>query len=301
MNSLRALLNPASIAIIGASSDFSKVNGRPLKHLLDKGYTGRIYPVNPKYAAINGLACFATIAAIPERVDLAIVAVPAKFVAAVLEELGEHGVGAVIVFSSGFAELGQAGRALESSASAVAARYRMRLCGPNCLGLINAFERVIATFGQYADGPTPPGPVGFVTQSGAFGTAIAARARRRELGLGYFVNTGNESDVTFAQVMREVLADPRITVGAGYIEGLRDSRELIELAEFALAAGKPLVLTKVGRSAAGARAAASHTGSLAGADAVFDGVIRQHAIIRARTEEHMLDIVEGFTYCDLPA
>src|SRR3954469_13274960 len=100
MNSLRALLNPASIAIVGASSDFSKVNGRPLKHLLEKGYAGRIYPVNPKYAAINGLACFAGIADIPEKVDLAIVAVPAKFVASVLKELGEHGVGAVIVFSS---------------------------------------------------------------------------------------------------------------------------------------------------------------------------------------------------------
>lgn len=300
MNSLRALLNPASIAIIGASSEFAKVNGRPLKHLLDKGYAGRIYPVNPKYDAINGLACFPSVAAIPGPVDLAIVAVPAKFVAAVLRELGAHRAGAVIVFSSGFAELGAAGRALESEVSAVAREYGMRLCGPNCLGLINAFERVIATFGQFADGATPPGPVGFVTQSGAFGTAIAALARRRELGLGYFVNTGNESDVTFAQVMREVLADPRIEVGAGYIEGLRDGTELIELAEFALGAGKPLVLTKVGKSDAGARAAASHTGSLAGADAVFDGVIREHGIIRARNEEHMLDIVEGFTYCGLP-
>jgi acetyltransferase len=204
------------------------------------------------------------------------------------------------VFSSGFAELGAGGRALEMEISAIAREAGMRLCGPNCLGLVNAFERVIATFGQYADGATPPGPVGFVTQSGAFGTAIAALARRRGLGLGYFVNTGNESDVTFAQVMREVMADPRIRVGAGYIEGLRDGAELIALAKFALNAGKPLVLTKVGTSNSGARAAASHTGSLAGADAVFDGVIRQHGIIRARNEEHMLDMVEGFAYCDLP-
>jgi acetate---CoA ligase (ADP-forming) len=300
MNSLRALLNPASIAIIGASADFAKVNGRPLKHLLDKGYAGRIYPVNPKYTAINGLACFPAIADVPGPIDLAIVAVPAKFVAAVLRELGAQRVGAVIVFSSGFAELGEAGRVLEAEVTAVARAAGMRLCGPNCLGLINAFERVIATFGQFADGATPPGPVGFVTQSGAFGTAIAALARRRELGLGYFVNTGNEGDVTFAQVMREVLADPRIKVGAGYIEGLRDGAELIELAQAALTAGKPLVLTKVGRSDSGARAAASHTGSLAGADAVFDGVIRQYGIIRARNEEHMLDIVEAYAYCGLP-
>ncbi len=300
MTSLRPLLDPASIAIIGASADFTKVNGRPLKHLLDKGYAGKIYPVNPKYADIKGVKCYPDVAAIGAPVDLAIVAVPAKLVAATLRELAAHKVRAVIAFSSGFAETGEAGRALEDEARRIARDSGMRLCGPNCLGLINAFERVIATFGQFADGATPAGPVGFVTQSGAFGTAIAALARRRELGLGYFVNTGNESDVTFAQVMREVLADPRITVGAGYIEGLRDGAELVELAEFALEAGKPLVLTKVGRSAAGARAAASHTGSLAGADAVFDGVIRQHAIVRARSEEHMLDIVEGFTYCGLP-
>jgi acetyltransferase len=148
MNSLRALLNPASIAIIGASADFAKVNGRPLKHLLDKGYAGRIYPVNPKYTAISGLACFPAIADVPGPIDLAIVAVPAKFVAAVLGELGAQRVGAVIVFSSGFAELGEAGRALEAEVTDVARAAGMRLCGPNCLGLINAFERVIAHSGR---------------------------------------------------------------------------------------------------------------------------------------------------------
>lgn len=300
MNKLQPLLSPGSIAILGASSDFTKVNGRPLKHLLDKGYAGRLYPVNPKYASLGGIPCYAAIADIPGPVDLAIVAVPARFVSSVMRDLGRHAVKSVVIFSSGFAELGTAGRALEAELATIAREFGMRVCGPNCLGLINAFEQVIATFGQYADGATPAGPVGFVSQSGAFGTAIAALARQRGLGLGYFVNTGNESDVTFAQVMREVLADPRIAVGAGYIEGLRDGAEMLALAEFALAAGKPLVLTKVGRSKAGARAAASHTGSLAGEDAVFDGVIRQHGVIRARNEEHMLDLVEGFTCCELP-
>ncbi|MEO7726172.1 MAG: CoA-binding protein, partial [Burkholderiales bacterium] len=244
MSNLRALLSPASIAIIGASADFTKVNGRPLKHLIDKGYRGRIYPVNPKYTTLGGVACYSAIADIPGPVDLAIVAVPARSVAPILRELGAASVKSVIVFSSGFAETGAEGRALELELGEIARDSGLRLCGPNCLGIINAFENVIATFGQFADGATPAGPVGFVTQSGAFGTAIAALARRRELGFGYFVNTGNESDVTFSQVMREVLADERITVGAGYIEGLRDGAELIEVAEFALAAGKPLVLAK---------------------------------------------------------
>ena len=225
-NGLQALLSPASIVIVGASADYSKVNGRPLKHLIEKGYAGKLYAVNPKYTNINGVACYPRVADVPKPVDLAIVAVPAHAVAAVLRELGTCGVKSVIVFSSGFAELGAEGRALETEIASIARESGMRLCGPNCLGVVNAFERVIATFGQYADGAIPAGPVGFVTQSGAFGTAIAALARRRELGFGYFVNTGNESDVTFAQVMREVLADPRIKVGAGYIEGLRDGAEM---------------------------------------------------------------------------
>ena len=301
VNELRSLLSPASIAILGASSDFTKVNGRTLKFLIEKGYAGRIYPVNPKYQQIGTLKCYPTIDAVPEPVDLAVVALPARLVARTLRGLGRRGVKSAIVFSSGFAETGAAGRTMEQEVSAAARAAGVRLLGPNCLGLINAFDRVIATFGQFADGDTPAGPVGFVTQSGAFGTAIAALARRRNLGLGYFVNTGNEGDVDFVQVMRAVLDDPRIRVGAGYIEGLKNGRGLMELAETALALRKPLVLSKVGRTGAGARAAASHTGALAGADNVFDGVIRGRGIIRARNEEHMLDMVEAFAHCGLPA
>lgn len=300
MNNLQPLLNPRSIAILGASSDFGKVNGRTLKYLLEKGYAGRIFPVNPKYQEIGGVRCYPDVAAIREPVDLAVVALPARLVSASVRELGKHGVGCAVVFSSGFAETGEAGRALEQELVAAARAAGVRLCGPNCLGVINAFDRVIATFGQFAEGDAPPGPVAFVTQSGAFGTAIAALARRRGIGLGYFVNTGNEADVDFAQVMRAVLVDPRIRVGAGYLEGLKDGAELTALADEALWLGKPLVLTKVGKTRAGARAAASHTGALAGADIVFDGVIRQHAIVRARNEEHMLDLVEAFTYCAPP-
>src|SRR5688572_15128397 len=161
---LQPLLSPRSIAILGASSDYNKVNGRPLKHLRDKGYAGKIYPVNPKYREIGGLACYPDVAALPEAVDLAIIALPARQVARALRELGRNGTRAAIVFSSGFAEVGAAGQALEDEAKAAAREHGVRLCGPNCLGLINAFERVIATFGQFADGSTPAGPVGFVTQ-----------------------------------------------------------------------------------------------------------------------------------------
>jgi len=301
MNSLQSLLNPASIAILGASADLDKINGRTLRFLLEKGYRGRIFPVNPKYPTIAGLRCYPDVAALPEAPDLAVIAVPAAHVLASVRDLALRGGRSAVIFSSGFAEMGAAGRRLEHEVAAAARDAGIRLCGPNCLGLINAWEQVIATFGQFAEGATPPGPVAFVTQSGAFGTAIAALARRRGMGLGYFINTGNECDVDFVQMMHAVLEDPRIRVGAGYLEGVRDGAGLKSLAEHALSLGKPLALTKVGRTATGAKAAASHTGALAGTDAVFDGVIRGLGIARARNEEHMLDIVEVLGACKLPA
>lgn len=300
MDMMRALLDPRSIAILGASADLSKVNGRTLRFLLDKGYRGAIYPVNPKYTEIAGLRCHADVDSLPQAPDLAVIVVPAAQVTESVQALARRGCSAAVIFSSGFAEMGEAGRRLELEITALARAAGMRLCGPNCLGLINAWSQVIATFGQFAEGPTPPGPVSFVTQSGAFGTAIAALARERFLGLGYFINTGNECDVDFVQMMRATLDDPRIRVGAGYLEGVRDGAGLIELAGYALDSGKPLVLTKVGRTGAGARAAASHTGALAGSDAVFDGVIRGRGVTRARNEEHLLDILEVLAAGRLP-
>ena len=286
------LLHPASIAIIGASANLDKVNGRPLKHLLEKGYQGQILPVNPKYKEIRGLACYPDIESLPDGVDIAIVAVPASDVIASIESLGERGVAAAVVFSSGFGEMGEEGRMLEASLTEAAQRAGVLLCGPNCLGFINAFENVYATFSQYADGDTGAGPIGFVTQSGAFGTAIAALIREQGLGLGYFINTGNEADLVFAELALAVVEDPRIKVVAGYLEGLVNGESLVRLAKRCLELNKPLVLTKVGRLGAGARAAASHTGSLAVEDAVFDAVISQYGVLRARNEEQMLDMLE---------
>lgn len=285
------LIDPRSIAVIGASADFGKVSGRPLKHLIGKGYAGRILPVNPKYPSIAGITCYPSIEKLPEAADLAIVAVPASDVLKNIEALGQRGVRAAVIFSSGFGEMGPAGRAMEEAVVEKARSLGMVLCGPNCLGFINAFSNVYATFSQYADGETAAGPIAFVTQSGAFGTAIAALARQRGLGLGYFINTGNESDISFSELMMAVIEDPRIRVAAGYLEGLENGKELVQLARRCQELKKPLVLTKVGRMASGVRAAASHTGALAVTDAVFDAVIRQYGVLRARNEEQMLDML----------
>ena len=299
-DAIQALLHPKSIAVIGASNDFNKINGRTLKALVDKKYAGRILPVNPKYPTLLDLPCYPDVASIPGTVDLAVVAVPAKHVPDTLRELGKKGVKAAVVFSSGFSEVGGDGIRLEAELKKAIRDSGVRILGPNCLGLVNVAENVMATFSQFSLGPTPDGPAAFVTQSGALGTATAGTARKRGLNFGYFVNTGNETDIQFVDVMRAIIAEDNIKVGAGYIEGLKNGPGLLEVAEDALQRAKPLVLTKVGRTKAGAKAIASHTGSLAGEDAVFDGVIRQRGIIRARSDEQLLDFVDIFSQCALP-
>ena len=290
---IQRLIDPRSIAIVGASADFSKVNGRPLKHLIEKGYTGKIYPVNQKYEDIQGIPCFARVDDLPEGIDMAIIAVPASEVIQTVRALGRRSVAAAVIFSSGFGEMGEQGKAQERLLAQAGQESGVILCGPNCLGFINAFSNVFATFSQYADGETGGGPIAFVTQSGAFGTAIAALVRQRGLGLGYFINTGNEADLNFSDLMLAVIEDPRVRVAAGYLEGVSDGEGLVRLARRCLELGKPLILTKVGRLGSGARAAASHTGALAVEDTVFDAVIRQFGVLRARNEEQMLDMMEA--------
>ncbi|MCB1548249.1 MAG: acetate--CoA ligase family protein [Hyphomicrobiaceae bacterium] len=288
---VRAMLSPESIAIIGAGPDTNKLSGRPLHFLRRDGFAGRIYPVNPKYSDIAGVPCFPDIASLPEAPDMAIVAVGAARVGATVAALGQKGCKVAVIFSSGFGELGEAGKRMEADLLAIGRENNIRICGPNTLGLVNAFVRSTATFSQYADQPPVPGRIGFASQSGAFGTAIAALARVKGLGLGYFVSTGNTIDITPMECLAEIIEDERIQVAAGYVEGIADGDQLVRLAHRARELAKPLVITKVGRHAAGARAAQSHTGSLAGEDRVFDAVVRQAGAIRARNEEHMLDMV----------
>jgi acetate---CoA ligase (ADP-forming) len=297
---VRAMLHPRSIAIIGASPDRNKLNGRPLHFLRRDGYAGAIWPVNPRHTDIDGLACYPDVASLPGVPDMAIVAVAAARAEETIAALGAKGCPVAVLFSSGFGELGPHGKALELALAATARANGVRICGPNTLGLVNAFAKASATFSQYADKPPLAGPVGFASQSGAFGTGISALARSRGLGFGYFVSTGNTADITPIETLREMLDDNRIRVLAGYLEGLADGAALVELAAEALDHGKPLVITKVGRHPAGARAAVSHTGSLAGEDIVFDGVARQAGVIRARNEEHMLDVLSALV-CNPPA
>ena len=301
MHDLHRFFRPRSIAIIGASEDFAKVNGRPVKFLLDKGYSGKIFPINPKYETLAGLRCYPSLDAIGEPVDLAIIAVPAAHAKAAVEACARAKTGGVVVFSSGYGEMGEEGRARERELAEAADAAGIPLCGPNTLGFWNAAERVMATFSQAGEGEVAAGDVAFVTQSGAFGTAIVALARERGIPFGYFINSGNEAGLRFAELVRYVVHDPAIRVVAGYIEGLKDGADLLAVADEARALGKPLVVVKVGRYAAGAKAAISHTGSLAGSDRAYGGVFRQKGIVRTYDVDAMLDAIDALRISKVPA
>ncbi|HDL16819.1 MAG TPA: CoA-binding protein, partial [Rhizobiales bacterium] len=197
------MLHPKSIAIVGASRDANKLSGRPFHFLRRDGYAGKLYPVNPKYTDIDGVPCFPDVASLPEGPDLAIVVVPQTLVNATIAALGRKGTPVAVIFSSGYSEIGAEGVKREQDLLETARNNGIRICGPNNLGLINAFEHVTATFSQYADAPPIAGPVAFASQSGAFGTGICALARSRGIGLGYFINTGNQVDITLIDALSE--------------------------------------------------------------------------------------------------
>jgi acetate---CoA ligase (ADP-forming) len=281
---LDRLFRPRSIAIVGASSNPAKIGGVPLALLQRMGYEGAIHPVNPGAAELQGLRCHARIADIGAPVDLAIIALPAALAEAALIEAADAGVAGAVLFSSGYAEVGEAGRAAQQRLADIARGRGIRLLGPNCLGFMSPREKVYATFSPAPlGGVAQAGPIGLVSQSGAFGIYAYVMARERGLGLSQWVSTGNECDLQVADIVAWLARDAHTQVILVYLEGCRDGPRLRAALELARAAGKPAVVTKVGRSAAGAQAAASHTASLAGDDAVFDALLRQCGARRTHT------------------
>lgn len=300
-SALAAFLHPESVAIVGASDDPRRIGGRPIAYSLAAGFKGRLYPVNPNRETVQGLTAYPSVDALPGPVDLAIVAVPAAEVLATVVQLARNGTRAAILYSSGFAEAGPEGAALQSRIIATAAAAGIRLLGPNCVGLFNACIGHVATFSSGPEaGLSPEGRVGLMTQSGAYGTHLLAQARTRRVEVGQWVSTGNEADIGAAEVIQAFAADPSIDVIAAYLEGVKDGPGLIRSLEAARAAGKPVVLMKVGRSAAGATAAAAHTASLMGQDSVFDAAIAQSGALRVDTTTQMLDVVYGASRSSLP-
>ncbi len=300
--SLDTLLRPRSVAVIGASADPVRIGGRPIRYMLERGFAGRIMPVNPNRAEVQGLPAWGSVAALPEVPDTAIVAVPGALAIDAVEQLGARGVRSAIVFTAGFAEMGEAGAAQQAAMMAAGARHGMRLVGPNCLGLFNARVGFYPIFSSSLESGWPvPGRVGIASQSGAYGTHMFAIARNRGIGTPVCVTTGNEGDVTVGDVIGWLAEDPETDVIAAYIEGFNQPVRLLEALSLARAARKPVIVMKVGTSAVGAHAARSHTASVAGDDAVADAVLAEFGAIRARSTEAMLDIAVTATRRIYPA
>ena len=289
--SLDALLRPASVAVIGASNDPTRIGGRPIRYLRAAGFAGRIHPVNPKHREVQGLPAFPHMAAVPEAVDLAVVAVPAPGVVDTVEACAARGVRAAVVFSAGFAETGAEGRRRQRRLTDVAAETGIRVLGPNCLGVYNSEIGLFATFSTtLEDGFPAPGGAALVSQSGAYGSHLSLLARKRNIAVRYWVTTGNEADVSVPEALGWLAEQDDVSVIMAHAEGITDRDALVRALETARARRKPVVFQKVGTTEVGARAARSHTAALAGADAVYEAAFRQFGAYRARDTDEMLDV-----------
>jgi acyl-CoA synthetase (NDP forming) len=280
------LFKPKSAAIVGASVRENTLGFAIIRNLVKHGFSGPIYPVNPKYDEIAGLKCYPSIADVPGDVDVAYIAVAAARGPDMLAEVANHGVRAAIVNASGYADGGAEGIALQARLSAVAEEHGIVVCGPNNMGLVNVHDKVALWPAQQAKMPRP-GPVAAISQSGS--VAMVMFLDVRELGISYAVTAGNEAVLTAADYLRYFVRDDRVTMVMAFLETIRDPRGFAEAADEARAAGKQVIVVKVGRSDAGTEAVAAHTGAIAGQDSAYDAFFRQHGIIRAADLDELLE------------
>ncbi|CAN5345153.1 acetate--CoA ligase family protein [soil metagenome] len=291
------LVSADSVVVIGASDEPKKASGRTLHYLQKYGFMGRIFPVNPNRDTVQGLASYASVADLPEVPELAVIVLPAAAVPDAIREVGAFGVHTAIVFASGFAEVGGEGVQAQAELLAVAREARVRMLGPNCVGTVGAGNALTAAFMTGLDQDrfdlTDDG-VAFVTQSGAMGAFLLSMAQSTGLGLGRFVSTGNEADISLPEVIEGFVDDPSTTAVLGYIEGIRDASSFRRALTRARERHVPVGLMKVGRSTRGAVAAQSHTGALVGLDSVYDGLFQQYGVFRAHDVDELLDLGRVF-------
>lgn len=312
MPDLAALLSPQVVAVIGAAPDPAILRGRTLKVMLRHPYRGRIHPVNRSHPTVQGVPAFRSVAEVPERVDLAVLIIPAESVPEELERCGDAGVRAALILASGFAEdPGGAGAALQQLIGEIARRHDMAVCGPNSEGFANLRAALCPTFSPALDGLETAlipewrsgGHVAVVSQSGGVGFAFYDRGRPKEIPFSHVVTTGNEACLDCFDIVDYLLDEGSAAVFLLFLETIRNADTFRRVAAKALAAGKPIIVAKVGQSEAGRRAAASHTAALAGAHDAYQAMFRRYAIIECADAEEMVDVAAGFSvYGDrLPA
>ena len=309
MPDLRPLLSPDSIAIVGASADTETLRGRLTHALIGHGYDGRVFPVTRSQSEVLGLRAYPLVAALPEPVDLAVILVPAAHVVETLEQCGQRGIRAAVVISSGFAEeSNDAARARDIELGSIAERHDIVVCGPNSEGIVNPLRPLVATFSPVFHDPRrsfPPvagkaRPIAVSCQSGALTFSFLSRGRDQQLNFTHQVSAGNQTVLEAHDYVDWWLDGGSADIFLLYLEGIRRPDRFRAVADKAADSGKPLIVAKVGRSAAGRRAAASHTGALAQAGDIDDAIFRHHGIIRGEDLDHMLDIAAAFSFCRLP-
>lgn len=294
---LKRFFIPESVAVIGASKHPDKLGFKILKNVVDGGYKGKVYPVNPSAEGdILNLKSYKSISEIPIPPDLAIIVIPARFVLDVAEECGKKGVKGLIVISAGFKEAGEEGKKREEMLKEIVKKYKMRMIGPNCLGVIDVVNNLNASF---AFDMPPKGKISFITQSGALGTAVLDWAAKEEIGLSKFVSFGNMADVSETDLIEDFGEDPETNVILLYLEGLKDGKKFIETAR-RVAMKKPIIMVKAGKSTAGSKAVSSHTGSLAGSDNAYNAGLKQAGVIRANSVQELFDYAMTFSSQPVP-
>jgi len=292
MNPISRLLHPQSVAVVGASSDPDKLTGRPIAYLQKHGFAGRIYPINPRAPQIAGLTCYPDAKSLPSPPDVGLVLLGAEQAIDAVRQLAEAGAKTAIVLASGFGEAGAEGQRRQAALKAAAGR--MRVLGPNTIGLVNLTDRItLSVSGALEIDDLVPGRIAVVSQSGGILGSLLSRAAGRGIGLSRLIATGNEVDLEVADCLDHLVEDDATSVIALYLEGLRNVARFRAAAERAAAAGKHIVAFKVGRSEAGMRSAISHTGALAGADRMYDALFRQAGVIRAATFADLLDVPQA--------
>jgi acetate---CoA ligase (ADP-forming) len=293
-SSLGFFFTPASVAVIGASDNPGKYGHEILKNLLQGGFPGTIYPVNPKADRILGVNCFKSIKEIPKPADLAVIIIPAKMVPQAIRDCGESGIKGAVIISGGFSEAGPEGEELQKNLAGVAAEYGVRLVGPNCQGINNPYHPMCATWPLL----TRKGRVAVISQSGTVGAAMLDWFSIEELGVSGFAGLGNRADVDECDLIEHFEADPNTKVIATYLEGIKNPARFRNILE---SIKKPLVMLKSGRTPRGRVAAESHTKSLAGADSIYSSLLQSHGICRAETFEELYDFSKAFAYLKPPS
>ena len=298
MHSLDVIFKPQSIAVIGATPRVGSIGREILNNLFAYEFNGKIFPVNPRYEYIHSTKAYPTVLSIPDAVDLAIIVVPAVHVYGAVDDCGRKGVKGLVVITAGFRETGEEGAVREEAIIGLARKYGMRMIGPNCMGVIDATPgvRMNATF---SPGVPPTGTVAFMTQSGALGVAILLAVQKLGVGFSYFASVGNKADVSAMDLLEYWEKDANTNLIAMYLESFGDPRRFTELSK-RISRQKPVVVVKSGTSDAGARAASSHTGSLAGLEAASEALLQQCGVNRVSSIEEMIHVVTGFVRAPIP-